>query len=123
MAARPARDAHGPAGLHLGPDPPPDFVGFGNDALLVHRQHLALAHDELAVDHHRLDVGRVTAVNHRGHYATGRHEAELDQKQLDAMYDVFQKSGFRFRELVLALVTSDAFLGKAAQKSELAANE
>ena len=56
-------------------------------------------------------------------YATGRHEAESDQKQLDAMYDVFQKSGFRFRELVLALVTSDAFLGKVAQKAELAANE
>jgi hypothetical protein len=56
-------------------------------------------------------------------YATGRHEAESDQKQLDAMYDVFQKSNFRFRELVLALVTSDAFLGKAAQKAELAANE
>ena len=39
------------------------------------------------------------------------------------MYGVFQKSGFHFRELVLALVTSDPFLGKAAQKAELAATE
>jgi len=37
------------------------------------------------------------------------------------MYNVFQKSGFRFRELVLALVTSDAFLGKPVQKADLAA--
>jgi hypothetical protein len=53
-------------------------------------------------------------------YATGRHEAKSDQQQLDVMYNVFQKSGFRFRELVLALVASDLFLGKPAQK-ELAA--
>jgi hypothetical protein len=56
-------------------------------------------------------------------YATGRQEAKSDQEQLDAMYKVFQKSGFRFRELVLALVTSDSFLGKPAQKMELAATD
>jgi hypothetical protein len=54
-------------------------------------------------------------------YATGRHEAKSDQEQLDALYSAFQKSGFRFRELVLALVMSDSFLGKPAQKADLAA--
>jgi hypothetical protein len=54
-------------------------------------------------------------------YATGRRETKSDQEQLDALYNVFQKSGFRFRELVLALVTSDSFLGKPPQKTELAA--
>ena len=64
MASRPARHAHGPGGLHLCPNPPPDLVGFGDDALLVHRQHLAVAHDELTVHHHRLDVGWLTVVDH-----------------------------------------------------------
>src|SRR5207248_10428183 len=56
-------------------------------------------------------------------YANGRPEGKSDQEQLDALYDVFQKSGFRFRELVLTLVTSESFLGKAAQKTELAASD
>jgi len=44
-------------------------------------------------------------------YAAGRHESEADQPHLDALFEVFSKSGFRFRELVLALVTSPPFLG------------
>jgi hypothetical protein len=46
-------------------------------------------------------------------YAVGRHETEPDQPHLDAVYDVFRKSGFHFREMMLALVTSPPFLGEA----------
>jgi hypothetical protein len=45
-------------------------------------------------------------------YAAGRHETESDQPHLDALFDVFQKSGFHFRDLLLALVTSPPFLGE-----------
>ena len=45
-------------------------------------------------------------------YAAGRHETESDQAQIDALFAVFQKSGFRFRELLLALATSPAFIGE-----------
>src|SRR5207248_4517364 len=44
-------------------------------------------------------------------YAAGRHETESDQPHLDALYEIFQKSGFRFRDLLLALVMSPPFLG------------
>jgi hypothetical protein len=50
-------------------------------------------------------------------YAAGRHETESDQPQLDALYEVFRKSGFRFRELLLALVSSPAFLQVAVSRS------
>ncbi len=43
-------------------------------------------------------------------YAEGRHEVESDQPHIDALYETFRKSGFRFRELILALVTSQPFL-------------
>ena len=46
-------------------------------------------------------------------YAAGRHETEADQPHLDALFEVFSKSGFRLRELVLALVTSPPFLGES----------
>lgn len=46
-------------------------------------------------------------------YAVGRHEAEPDLPHLDSVYDVFRKSGFHFREMILALVTSRPFLGGA----------
>jgi hypothetical protein len=46
-------------------------------------------------------------------YAVGRHEKEADQAQLDSLYAKFKESGFRVRELLLSLVTSEAFLGKA----------
>src|SRR5262249_12979301 len=36
-------------------------------------------------------------------YAAGRHETESDQPHLDVLFETFRKSGFRFRELLLAL--------------------
>jgi hypothetical protein len=54
-------------------------------------------------------------------YATGRHESKPDEELIDALYKVFRESGFHFRELVLALVASEPFLGRPAQKAELAA--
>lgn len=45
-------------------------------------------------------------------YAVGRHETEADQPHLDALYETFSNSGFRFRELALALVTSPPFLSE-----------
>jgi hypothetical protein len=43
-------------------------------------------------------------------YAFGREETERDQPVIDAAYEKFRASGFRFRELVVAIVTSDLFL-------------
>jgi hypothetical protein len=43
-------------------------------------------------------------------YALGRAETEADRPHLDAAFERFAKSGFRFRELVLATVTSRPFL-------------
>ncbi|MFN0100700.1 MAG: DUF1592 domain-containing protein [Bryobacteraceae bacterium] len=43
-------------------------------------------------------------------YALGRAETEADRPHLDEAYERFVKSGFRFRELVLAIVTSRPFL-------------
>lgn len=45
-------------------------------------------------------------------YAFGRQETAGDRPQIDAMLEKFRSSGFRFRELVIALVTSDLFLGE-----------
>ena len=46
-------------------------------------------------------------------YALGRHEEEGDQTHLDALFTAFRSSGFKFRELMLSLVTSQPFLGSA----------
>jgi hypothetical protein len=43
-------------------------------------------------------------------YAAGREETPQDQPVLDSLVAKFQDSGFKFRELVIALVTSDFFL-------------
>jgi hypothetical protein len=43
-------------------------------------------------------------------YALGRAETEADRPHLDEAYERFAKSGFRFRELMLAIVTSRPFL-------------
>jgi hypothetical protein len=43
-------------------------------------------------------------------YAFGREEAAGDQPVIDEMLTRFRGSGFRFRELLIALVTSDLFL-------------
>jgi hypothetical protein len=44
-------------------------------------------------------------------WAAGRHENDADQPHLDELYEGFRRSGFQFRELVLALVASKPFLG------------
>jgi hypothetical protein len=45
-------------------------------------------------------------------YTFGREEMAGDQAVVDAAFEKFRESGFRFRELVIALVTSDLFLQK-----------
>jgi hypothetical protein len=47
-------------------------------------------------------------------YAFGRQETNNDQPAIDAILAKFRGSGFRFRELVVALVTSDLFLQKGS---------
>ncbi len=44
-------------------------------------------------------------------YAAGRHENDSDQPYIDSLFELFQKSGFRFRDLVVGMVTSPPFLG------------
>jgi hypothetical protein len=46
-------------------------------------------------------------------YALGREETEHDQPMIDQATEQFRTSGFRFRELMVALVTSQAFLGRS----------
>ena len=43
-------------------------------------------------------------------YAFGREESPADQPILDAAFEKFRDSGFRFRELIMAVVTSKLFL-------------
>jgi len=43
-------------------------------------------------------------------YALGRPETDADRPHLESIFQRFSKSGFRFRELVLATVTSQPFL-------------
>jgi hypothetical protein len=45
-------------------------------------------------------------------YAFGREETKNDQPELDKILEKFQNSGFRFQELMMAIVTSDLFLQK-----------
>jgi hypothetical protein len=47
-------------------------------------------------------------------YAFGRQETVNDQPVIDALVAKFRDSGFRFRELIVALVTSDLFLQKGS---------
>jgi hypothetical protein len=46
-------------------------------------------------------------------YATGRMETQRDQGDIDRAFTAFRESGFRFRELMTALATTDAFLGSS----------
>lgn len=46
-------------------------------------------------------------------YAFGRAESESDQPAIDAVFDRFRKSGFRFQELLVAVATCDLFLQQA----------
>ncbi len=48
-------------------------------------------------------------------YAMGRAERQEDQPLLETLLAKFKDSGFRFRELVIALVTSDAFLDRPSR--------
>jgi len=43
-------------------------------------------------------------------YAFGREESSADQPILDEAFEKFRNSGFRFRELIMAMVTSKLFL-------------
>ena len=43
-------------------------------------------------------------------YAFGRHETAADAPTIDHAYAAFRDSHFRFQELIIALVTSEAFL-------------
>jgi hypothetical protein len=45
-------------------------------------------------------------------YAFGREESAADQPAIEEMLAKFRSSGYRFRELIVALVTSDLFLQK-----------
>jgi len=47
-------------------------------------------------------------------YAFGREETPHDQPVLDSLLARFEGSGFKFRELIVALVTSEAFLQKGS---------
>ncbi len=47
-------------------------------------------------------------------YAFGRQETVNDQSVIDALLARFRDSGFRFRELIVALATSDLFLQKGS---------
>jgi hypothetical protein len=49
-------------------------------------------------------------------YALGRHETRNDQVVIDQILAKFRDSGFRFRELVIAIVTSDLFLQGASDR-------
>ena len=43
-------------------------------------------------------------------YALGREEMPADQPTIESLVAKFRDSGYRFRELIVALVTSDLFL-------------
>jgi hypothetical protein len=47
-------------------------------------------------------------------YAFGRQETPTDQPVIDALLERFRDSGFRFRELIVALVTSEPFLQRGS---------
>jgi hypothetical protein len=46
-------------------------------------------------------------------YALGREATASDQTLIEDLVAKFRASGYRFRELIIALVTSDLFLQKA----------
>ena len=46
-------------------------------------------------------------------YAMGRHETKADRAVIDRVFENFEQSDFRFRELILLLVRSESFLGDA----------
>lgn len=55
-------------------------------------------------------AGQRAVVKQLFRYAFGRREADDDAPYIDSMLEQFRSSGFRFQELLIALVTSDLFL-------------
>ncbi len=49
-------------------------------------------------------------------YAFGRHETAADQSVIDNALQRFRDSGFKFREMVVSIVTSDLFLQKGSDQ-------
>jgi hypothetical protein len=47
-------------------------------------------------------------------YAFGRQETPNDQPVIDDLFETFRDSGFQFRELIVALVTSELFLQRGS---------
>jgi hypothetical protein len=47
-------------------------------------------------------------------YAMGREETPADQPVIEALLAKFRDSGYRFRELLVALVTSELFLPRSS---------
>jgi hypothetical protein len=47
-------------------------------------------------------------------YCVGREETAADQPVIEDLVAKFRASGYRFRELIVALVTSDVFQSKPA---------
>lgn len=56
------------------------------------------------------EAGQRAIVKQLFRYAFGRQETPDDKPDIDAMAKRFRESGFRFRELIIALVTSPLFL-------------
>ena len=48
-------------------------------------------------------------------YTFAREETTRDQPVIDAVFEKFRESGFRFRELVVAMATSKLFLQRTAR--------
>ena len=48
-------------------------------------------------------------------YTFGREETAHDQPVIEALLEKFQASGFKFRELIVAMATSNLFLQKGAR--------
>ena len=44
-------------------------------------------------------------------YASGRLEEPEDRRLIDSIFERFRSSGFKYRELILGLATSDVFTG------------
>ena len=73
--------------------------------------------------HNAAEAGRILAespvcqrcvVKQYFRYAMNRQETAADQPAIDAIFDRFRGSGFRFQELILGVVTSDRFLEEFA---------
>ena len=56
------------------------------------------------------EAGQRAIVKQLFRYAFGRQETADDEPDIDMMLTRFRESGFQFRELIIALVTSPLFL-------------